>query len=221
MDISLSGALTRAALRAALAAAVLGALVAGLGDTMLAALLPALRAAVAWAEPAFAVQHLDLSTGPAGGRIRTQVMLAHSLVVGGRVVMPHPLGQAFAWVPAAVAWQLPLLCAVVVAAWPARRWQEWPLRLLGLLLCMPLLMLVDLPVAIVAEFWRPLMAAHDPQGWQIHIAWAAFMHGGGRVWLALLGGSVLVGLCAFVASRMAGLGGRSDVRHGTDGTAGR
>jgi len=206
VDVSLPRALTRAALRAALAALVLGGLVGGLGDTALKALVPALRAAVTWAEPAFAVQHLDLSTGPAGSRVRTQVMLAHSVVVGGRVVMPHPLGQAFAWVPAAVAWQLPLLCAVVVAAWPARRWPEWPLRALGLLLCMPLLMMVDLPVAIVAEFWRPLMAAHDPQGWQAHVVWAAFMHGGGRVWLALLAGSVVVGLCACIASRIAGFG---------------
>jgi hypothetical protein len=85
VDVSLPRALTRAALRAALAALVLGGLVGGLGDTALKALVPALRAAVSWAEPAFALQHLDLSTGPAGSRVRTQVMLAHSVVVGGRV----------------------------------------------------------------------------------------------------------------------------------------
>ena len=181
-------------MRAVAVALLLAAVAATGGELAVRALLPALGAALAWVEPGFAVQHLDLVPGPAGSRVRTQVMLAHSLVVGGRVVMPHPLGQAFAWVPASQAWQLPLQFATVIAAWPAQRWPEWAWRLLGLLIGLPLLMLLDLPVTIVAEFWRPLMAAHDPQGWQIHVAWAAFLHGGGRVWLALLAGSAVVGL---------------------------
>jgi hypothetical protein len=200
VDRPLAHTLKAAAWRACVLGLLLGAVVMFAGDALLRALLPALAVALVWVEPGFAIQHLDLVQTPAGSRVRTQVMLAHSLVVGQRVVMPHPLGQAFAWVPAWSAWQLPLLLTTALAAWPARRWVEWPWRLLGgLAVGLPLL-LADLPVTIAAEFWRPLMAAHDPQGWQAHVAWAEFLRGGGRVWLALLAAAGVV----VVARRLAG-----------------
>jgi hypothetical protein len=187
-------AAVRAAAVAALAALLAGALVAAWGDGMLRHLLPLLRWALLQVEPAFAVQHLDIVQTPAGSRIRTQVMLAHSVVVGGRVVMPHPLGQAFAWVPAFSVWMLPLLAATTAAAWPVRHAAEWPLRAAALLLALPLLMLLDTPFVVVAEFWRALMQAHDPRGWQAHVLWADFLRGGGRVCLAVLCAAAAVAL---------------------------
>ncbi len=173
-------------------AALLALLAATTGDAALRSLLPTLRAALAWVEPAFAVQHLDLVPGAAGSRVRTHVALAHTVVVGGRAVVPHPLGHAFVWVPASLGWLLPALYLTLVLAWPARGARERLWRLVVGLAALPALMLIDLPVVIVAEFWRPLMAVHDPQGWQAHVAWAGFLHGGGRVALALLAARVVV-----------------------------
>jgi hypothetical protein len=192
VDGTLAHTLKQAALRALVLGALLSTLVHRVGDGALQALLPALATAMAWTEPAFAIQHVDLVQTPAGTRLRTQVMLAHTVVVGTRVVVPHPLGQAFAWVPAWTAWQLPLLLTVLVAAWPARRVAEWPWRACALLLLGPALLLVDLPVTVTAEFWRPLMAVHDPDGWRLHVTWADFLRGGGRVWLALLSAGAVV-----------------------------
>lgn len=180
-------------------AVLLGMLAATTGDAALRALLPTLRAAITWVEPAFAVQHLDLLPGAAGSRVRTQVVLAHTVVVGGRAVVPHPLGHAFAWVPASRSWLLPTLYLSLVLAWPTRVARERLLRLVVGLAVLPALLLIDLPVVIVAEFWRPLMAVHDPQGWQAHVVWAGFMHGGGRVALALLAAGLVVAVAARLA----------------------
>lgn len=192
MDRALSATLKTLAWRLPLLALGLGLAVTTLGESALRALLPALAAAMGFVEPAFALQHLDVVPSPAGSRVRAQVMLAHTIVVGQQVVMPHPLGQAFAWVPVWTAWQLPMLLTIVVASWPARCGTVWLRRGLALSVLLPLVMWFDLPVALTAEFWRPLMAAHEPQGWQLHVAWADFLHGGGRALLALLLGAFVL-----------------------------
>jgi hypothetical protein len=192
LDSTLPAHLKAAAGRVLCTAALLGAAAAMWGDALLRAMLPALALAIAWLEPAFALQHLDLVQTPAGSRVRAQVMLAHTIVVGQGVIVPHPLGQAFAWVPATAAWQLPLLMAVTVAAYPARNWREWPRRGCAFVLAVPALAVLDLPVVLTAEFWRPLMAVHDVDGWQLHVVWSDFLHQGGRVCVALVCGTAVV-----------------------------
>lgn len=167
---------------------------------MLHRAMPAVTAAIEWVEPGLAVRHAALQRTHAGSRVRVQVVLAHTLVVGGRAVVPHPQGVAFASVPAGWVWQLPLLLLITATAWPARRRTEWPLRLLLATVLAGLLMAVDLPVVVAAEFWGLLMAAHDPRGWQPHVAWADFLHGGGRVALSVLAGAAATSLAAKLAA---------------------
>jgi len=181
-----------AVLRALAAALLLLLLVAAAGSTLLQPLLPAARSVMAWAEPAFAVQSLQLLVQPDGERLRAQVAMARPVTVGERLVQPHPRGRAYAQVPAAQVWHAPLLLILLLVAWPAAAWGEGLLRALLALPALALVMALDLPLVLLAEIWKLLLDAHDPGGWKLLVAWSDLLSSGGRVLTGVLAATAVV-----------------------------
>jgi len=186
-----------AVLRAMAAAPLLLLLLASAGPALLQPLLPSARVVMGWAEPAFAVQSLQILVQPEGERLRAELALASPVPVGERIVMPNPLGRAHAQVPAAQAWHAPLVLVLLLLAWPAAAWGEVMLRGLLALPALALVMALDLPLVLLAEIWKLLLDAHDPGGWKMLVAWSDLLRSGGRVLTGVLAASaVLAAACA-------------------------
>jgi len=193
----------KAAVLRALAAAPLLLLLAWAGPALLQPLLPAARTVMAWAEPAFAVQSLQLLVYPEGERVRAMVAIARPLAVGEQLVLPHPRGRAHAQVPVAQVWQAPLLLVLLLLAWPTAAWGEALLRALLALPALALVLALDLPLVLLAEIWKLLLDAHDPGGWKLLVAWSDLLRSGGRVITGVLAATAVVAAaCALERLRL-------------------
>ena len=193
----------KAAVLRALAAAPLLLLLASAGPALLQPLLPAARTVMAWAEPAFAVQSLQLLVYPEGERVRAMVAIARPLAVGEQLVLPHPRGRAHAQVPVAQVWQAPLLLVLLLLAWPTAAWGEALLRALLALPALALVLALDLPLVLLAEIWKLLLDAHDPGGWKLLVAWSDLLRSGGRVITGVLAAAAVVAAaCALERLRL-------------------
>lgn len=186
--------MTGALRRAALAALVAVGLLLGAGDTLVRATLPALRALVPWWAPEFKVLALDVGRAGADRSLRIEVTLAHSVVLGGRVVVPDERGRAEAATPA-----LQGLLAPLVALWAAASWGQlpWRRRGLALLLVLPgaVLLAVVLPaLALAASLWAVMVQALAPQDFSFLLALQRAAAAGGGLALALVLGLAAAGL---------------------------
>lgn len=180
--------------RLLLAAAVLIPLVAWLGPAAQRALLPATAVVFETIAPDLRVRSLQAAAVNGEQRITVVVTLARTTVVGEKVLMPDPRGEASAFTPAGHAWIAPLVAALALAAWPARQRREWIWRVaLGAPLALALLA-ADPAVMLSATIWQLMIDSVAPGTPVLLATLAGVLLGGGRIVLGLAAAAITVGL---------------------------
>jgi len=190
--------------RLLLAAALLIPLAVLFGPAVQRWLLPATSVMFETVAPDLRVRSLQLAKVNGEQRVTVVVTLARTTVVGEKVLMPDPRGEATAFTPAGHAWIAPLVIALALAAWPARGWGAAPWRLVaGLALGMTLLA-ADPALMLAATIWQLMIDNVAPGTPVVLASLAAVLLGGGRIVLGLGAAAAIIGLGACFKRRAAG-----------------
>jgi hypothetical protein len=171
--------------RLLLAAVLLIPFAVWVGPAVQGLLLPATRAAFEFIAPDLRVRSIQAATVDGERRVTIVVTLARTTVIGERVLMPDPRGEASAHTPAGHAWTAPLALALALAAWPVRGRAEWLWRLAGGLPAALLLLATDPALMLAAAIWQLMIDSVAPGTPVVLASVAAVLLGGGRIVLGL------------------------------------
>jgi hypothetical protein len=164
-----------------------------LGRTLVQAMIPVLKSALAWYANDFYIHQLTLVQQGPDAALQAIARLEHTLVLGEVAVVPEPTMGYFVTTTLGTVLQ-PLLTAFVsVLTWPARGLEWLPRLALALLLCLPV-MLLDAPLYLAGSLWDMQVKAHAPGQFYLSVWWMGFLSGGGRLVLGLAAGSLAVAL---------------------------
>lgn len=158
------------------------------GEELAQAWLPLCRAEIEALDNIYRIDSLKLDKQGADRVIRMDVHQAHYFVLGGRTVVPHPLGQASSTTLVA---NLLLPAVLLVAsglAWPARRPWIYALRLPVLAATWLLLAAADVPLVLWAGIWGIHVAAFAPDAASPLLMWVDMLQSGARLALPLIAG---------------------------------
>lgn len=193
----------RLALRFIAALCLVGALVLWQGEAMMQRLLGPIALTIDLLDRHHSVIALGVTQVGADTVIRMEAGIRELIVTGTHVTHADPRARAVITTPLAAFWLAPTLFVALLAAWPAQRTTEWPLRALCALPALALLLALDAPFVLDALLWGLHRDAHDPGGSSPILVWSAFLKSGGRFVLAGLFAGVIVGLAGRVAFRRA------------------
>ncbi len=175
-------------LRTLLWALLIAGTVAPVISRHVAMLLPALATQLAWMDDHYRTLSLRVARQSGEPVIVWVVQQAHSIVVGERVAMPHPLGRADAstllvhlWGPACLLWAW--LLGHSSWRWPGAR--VCLVRMTQGIAATALLLTLDVPMVLWAAIWSLHASTMAPGDFSLLLWWAALMDGGGRWALAL------------------------------------
>jgi hypothetical protein len=180
--------------RLLLAAALLIPLAVTFGPTLQRGLLPATLAAFEWIAPDLRVLDMQVGTVDGERRVTVVVTLARITVIGEKVLMPDPRGEARAHTPAGHAWTAPLVLALALAAWPVRGRAEALWRLVGGLSLALLLVATDPALMLAATIWQLMIDSVAPGTPVLLPSVAGVLLGGGRIVLGLGAAAAVVGM---------------------------
>ena len=161
------------------------------GERILAHLLPAMQAEIAWLDDTYEIKTLALDTEGADHVLRLVVRQRRYIQLGGLLFEPHPLGRANASTLVGHVILPVLVLTGLVLAWPARSLGAWLWRWPKLLPAAALLVALNVPTVLWAGIWRLHVDAFAPETWSPLLVWADFLQAGGEHVLALL----LAALC--------------------------
>ena len=164
------------------------------------ALLPLIGHTLVWLDDHYRILDLTLGTEAADTVIRLRVTLARPLVVGGHLILPDARGWGKVTTPVGNLLQPLLVLLGLLLAWPARRWREWPLRLLLIAPIALVLVLLNTPFALWAWLWDLHAHLYEPDRFSPLLIWAHLLDGGGRLLLGMLGAAVVVALASRFAA---------------------
>jgi hypothetical protein len=187
-------AATGALLRLLLSAALLIPLAAWFGPTLQRGLLPATVATFEFIAPDLRVRSMQAATVDGERRVTVVVTLARTTVIGEKVLMPDPRGEATAHTPAGHAWTAPLVALLALAAWPTRGRAEAIWRLLGGIAVSLLLLATDPALMLAATIWQLMIDNVAPGTPALLASLAGVLLGGGRIVLGLAAAAAIVGL---------------------------
>lgn len=193
----------RLALRLIASLCLVGALVLWQGEAMMQRLLGPIELTIDLLDRHHSVIALGVTQVGADTVIRMEAGIRELIVTGTHVTHADPRARAVITTPLAAFWLAPTLFVALLAAWPAQRTTEWPLRALCALPALALLLALDAPFVLDALLWGLHRDAHDPGGSSPILVWSAFLKGGGRFLLAGLFAGLIVGLAGRVAFRRA------------------
>lgn len=186
-------AAARALLRLLLAAALLIPLAAWNGPTLQRLLLPATVAVFEFIAPDLRVRSMQAATVDGEHRVTVVVTLARTTVIGEKVLMPDPRGEATAHTAAGHAWTAPLVALLALAAWPARGRAEAVWRLLVGLAASLLLLAADPALMLAATIWQLMIDSVAPGTPVLLASLAGVLLGGGRIVLGLAAAAAIIG----------------------------
>lgn len=186
-------------LRLVLATAAMLAAAHFLSRDAVALLMPTLSKALSFVADDFKILRLDFVDERGNASIGALAMLDHTLVLGGRAIVPDDRSVMMVVTTIGTVLQPVLVALVLVLAWPAR-WIELALRLaiVGVLL-VPVL-LADTPFSLAAWLWDVQLRAHEPGRASPLVWWNIFLNGGGRLALGLIAGALSIALARRVAN---------------------
>ncbi len=180
--------LTAALLRFAATALLLGGLSLIWGEQLAQAWLPLCRAQIEAIDDIYGIDSLKLDRQGADRVIRMDVHQAHYFVLGGRAVVPHPLGRASSTTLVANLLLPAVLLMASGLAWPARRVWSYALRLPVLATTWLLLAAADVPLVLWAGIWGMHVAALAPDMVSPLLVWVDMLQSGARLALPLATG---------------------------------
>lgn len=172
-------------------AIVLGAVALTQGEALTQAWLPLCQAELEALDDIYQIDHLALSQQGADRVIRMDVRQARYFVLGGRTVVPHPLGRASS---TTLVTNLLLPAVLLIAsglAWPPRRFWGYLARLPLLAVGALAVAALDVPLVLWAGIWGLHVQAYTPGSTTPLLVWVDMLQSGARIALPLVAGPVL------------------------------
>ena len=167
-----------------------------------ALLMPALSKALSFVADDFRILRFEFVSERGNAAIAALATLEHTLVLGGRAIVPN--GTSVMAVTTTVGTVLqPLLVALVLVLARPVRWFEAVLRIVFVAPLIALVVLLDTPFSMAAWLWEIQLRAYEPGRASPLVWWNIFLNGGGRLALGLLAGASSVVLAQAVAGRLA------------------
>jgi hypothetical protein len=182
----------------AAAAAVALALATVWSGKTVAALLPAIEAEIRALDPDLNIGGMEMMHDGPQDLVTLRADVSRPTLLAGRVVTPLGFdGRQSGWyrvrLSARGVLQAPLIFLVLLLGWPVSSPSRALRRyLLGLPL-LALLLAVDAPLDLLANFWQVAVRHADPNAQVSLFAWAKFLEGGGSAALALAFAVVAIG----------------------------
>ena len=167
-----------------------------------ALLMPALSKALSFVADDFRILRFEFVSERGNAAIAALATLEHTLVLGGRAIVPNGTSVMAVTTTVGTVLQPLLVALVLVLAWPAR-WLEALLRIVFVAPLIALLVLLDTPFSMAAWLWEIQLRAYEPGRASPLVWWNIFLNGGGRLALGLLAGASSVVLAQAVAGRLA------------------
>lgn len=177
--------------RFAAATVVLGAIALTWGDALAQAWLPLCRAEIEAFDDIYGIDQLALSQQGADRVIRMDVHQARYFVLGGRTVVPHPLGRATSTTLVANLLLPAVLLLASGLAWPTRRAWCYLTRLPLLAAATLLLAALDVPLVLWAGIWGLHVEAFTPGSTTPVLVWVDMLQSGARIALPLAAGLLI------------------------------
>ncbi|RTL51461.1 MAG: hypothetical protein EKK46_11810 [Rhodocyclaceae bacterium] len=161
--------------------------------------LPLVRWAIEGLDDHYRVLVLAVSKEGADTVFVLRANLARPLVMGGQVLMPHPLGWAQITTPVGNMLQSVVIMIGLLPVWPVKQRREWLWRLMAAIVLLPALLLT-IPFTLWAFLWELSVQAFAPDRFSPLLVWLHFMEGGGRIIL----GWAACGVACWVARGFCG-----------------
>ena len=169
---------------------------------VVAFLMPALSHALAFVADDFRVIRVAFVEERGNAAIAALVTLEHTLVLGGRAIVPNASSVMVVTTTLGTVLQPALVALVIVLAWPAK-WFEALLRMVFVAPLIGLVILADTPFSMAAWLWEIQLRTYEPGRASPLVWWNIFLNGGGRLGLGLLAGASSVVLAQRLAGRAA------------------
>lgn len=154
---------------------------------VVALLLPALSAALEFVADDFSILRVEFVSDRGNASIGALALLKHTIVLGGRAVVPDDVSVMMVASTVGTVMQPLLVALVLVLAWPARV-IEMALRLVAACTLIAIVLLADTPLSMAAWLWDIQLRAHAPGRSSPLVWWNIFLNGGGRLALGLIAG---------------------------------
>ena len=165
--------------------------------------MPALSKALSVVAEDFRILRFGFIEERGNVSIGALAMLDHTLVLGGRAIVPDDVSVMMVGTTIGTVLQPVLVALVLALAWPAP-WLEMALRLAIVGLLLALVLLADTPLSMAAWLWEVQLRAHEPGRASPLVWWNIFLNGGGRLALGLVAGALSIALAQRVAGRPLG-----------------
>lgn len=166
---------------------------------VVAVLRPALRWGLEQAAPDFQVLRFEFSVDRGQTVLSALVRQQRTIFLGGRAVVPEAHSISGTGANVGTVLQPLMVALVLLLAWPARRWQEWPLRLLLATPLLALVLMLDTPLSMAAWLWFAQVQQHEPGASSPLLWWNTFLGAGGRLVLGLVAAAGALALAQRVA----------------------
>jgi len=163
--------------------------------------MPALSQALSFVADDFKVLRFEFVNDRGNTAIAALATLEHTLVLGGRAIVPTGTSVMAVSTTVGTVLQPVLVALALVLAWPAR-WLEALLRIVFVAPLLALVVLLDTPFSMAAWMWEIQLRAYEPGRHSPLVWWNIFLNGGGRLALGLLAGASSVVLSQTVAARL-------------------
>lgn len=166
-----------------------------------ALLMPALSKALSLVAEDFKILRFEFVEERGNAAIAALATLEHTLVLGGRAIVPNGTSVMAVTTTIGTVLQPALVALVLVLGWPAT-WFEALLRIVFVAPLIALVVLLDTPFSMAAWLWEIQLRAYEPGRASPLVWWNIFLNGGGRLALGLLAGASSVVLAQAVAGRL-------------------
>jgi len=160
--------------------------VAGLwGATLIEAVLPFTRAVLDRIDDRFGILFLGVEQHMQDTVVRLRVNLVRVFVMGGQVISESPRGWLEVTTTTGAMLQPLVIAPALAIALPGGLFARLAAFALAVLLAL-LFLLLDLPLTLHAYVWDILVDNLEPDRFSPLMIWHEFLHGGGRLGIALL-----------------------------------
>lgn len=163
-----------------------------MGPHVLSILSPLFKWEIGWIAPYFKIVSFGIGQHAGSSVFLLSVSIDKLIILNGQFVLPNEAGIANASTVTSYVWQITVLYAAVILAWPFTHQRElWIRIVLGLHILVFLLML-DTPLALLGAIWGLIYQAYAPDKVSLLMEWNHFMMGGGRLMLGVVAGLLTV-----------------------------
>lgn len=168
---------------------------------VVALLLPVLSAALGFVADDFRILSFEFVSERGNSSIGAVAMLKHTIVLGGRAVVPDDVSVTMVGTTVGTVMQPLLVALVLVLAWPAGV-IELALRLATACPLIAIVLLADTPLSMAAWLWDTQLRVHEPDRSSPLVWWNIFLNGGGRLALGLIVGVLSIAWARQRAGRL-------------------